>query len=728
MSPRRSTTPEPSPQKIVLDDSWEQPGEEGELSLIGSSVHSDPGEQEDEDEGAKDEEPAQEQESSWSGVPEQICSPLALPTENDSREVSYQELDMPSASMQIPEDMSNLLSMRMSPPPGGSFSLFDSSSRIMGYGNPTLRSELEPLQENSWIEQSQESLSVGNGTEDDNPTIRRRLSPMTSPPTQASTPSPEPRSPASSPSAPAASSIAQSPSLPSGPATPSPAKAPMGSIFADMSAEQAQHSWPLADVPAVDAAESEPEESAFHSIRSFSVAAARPSAPELLYSPMLPPRSPFVRASTTPKSTPGDTTEFYDAASSIISPSPCPPRPSLALTTGRPASAPLVVNGPVDLVRPAKELFDAQSAQTKALRAELELYRSLAHKLHNEVSERDGALADLQLRALEGDMLRLQLSDVQRELQRVRERSRSSSASSSSMSPSPLAARSMRAEPLAADRTTVVQAETRDLEIRLAKALADQQILAKQLGEVKVARDEVIGQLNAARNTVKDIEDRQRDKEVADQARHRTDERSSGVDEEPLERMERLQEEIRDLREIQVGYEEEIERLKEQIDMRQEESNSDEVAYLREKNEGLETKVRDLEAAEQEHEQDIARLHAEVKSARLNAEQDADLQHRVSELEAELHALREVRRGDEDEIARLSEMLEKSKGLRRSQDDLRMKVVRLEEDLERERRDLREVASQAKEERERREEAEAANVDVSLPTGSTARTDDRSAA
>ena len=84
---------------VEAEQSWEVPGEEGEVSLIGSST----GDITHMSEGEDGEEEEEEGELSipavpWSGVPEVHSSPLALPAGDGSRDISLQDLAAPNFS------------------------------------------------------------------------------------------------------------------------------------------------------------------------------------------------------------------------------------------------------------------------------------------------------------------------------------------------------------------------------------------------------------------------------------------------------------------------------------------------------------------------------------------------------------------------------------------------------------------------------------------------------
>ena len=492
MSPRRTTTPPPESPPISPrepDESWEVPGQEGEVSLVVSSTVSA---ERSRDEA--DEDNLEEEEASWSGNPEIHSSPLGLPPPelNDpSRDDDDdgQEVELPSADLQVPEDMSNLLSQKFSPPSGvDSFSVSDFSRTLFRQRTvdvlPVIQS-VSPVKRQSqvaWaVDDHDDSVrsTISNDANDSNPTIRRRLSPL-----------------------PHRHDVE--------PETPTLTSKPFTSIFADMSAEQANLSWPLTRKLSASGSEVDEDDTAFPS--------ALFAAPitELVDIP------PIVTFSSTPLKAghgeatpigPGNVTEFFDCAS----PSPSPPVPSLTSSSNSVISrtpSPFIDTAH-ELVQPTKALFDAHSAHTTALAEELTLYRGLAAKLQAEVGERDGILANLNLRVIEGEMLWVKVDELDRELKAAKLRDDDVSSKFERKSSMSLPLRTTLHTPAipqhAGDRTTMAEATNRDLEIRLAKALADQECLVSELDELRHYKDEQERQLVASRDTIKRHEDRERD-------------------------------------------------------------------------------------------------------------------------------------------------------------------------------------------------------------------------
>lgn len=646
MSPRRSTTPPlPVDAPVEVDESWEVPGQEGEVSLVGSSVGSESGglhsQHAEADAEAEEAEvhgsligENSEAEISWSGVPEVHCSPLALPAENNSREVSYQELDLPSADLHVPEDMSNLLSTRMSPTQAGiswDLSIPVPTSPLARRLSGGMASS-GPEQHTSFLSVGESSASLSLVMEDDNPTIRRRISPVTR--QNSNTVEPETPTPAPLPNLSDASTN-----------TPPPPLRPFTSIFADMSAEQAELTWPLSQH--VEGAKLEEDDTAFHSAVFTSAdgvgAGVGVGVAELADLPVAPSSTGTVQttppsnktpaqanaSSTTPRA--GDATVFFDATSSLLTP-PSPlhsalvPARQMPLPMSRSPLAP-------DLVHPTQALLTAQSAHTAALSSELALYRSLAQKLQAEVAERDAVLFDLNVRALESEMLRAQLSDLQVELAALRTGQRSMPLPSPSPSPPSMKA-TLSQHP--GDRTTVVESEKRDLEIRLAKALADGEVMGKQLGEIRGAKDDLVKQLALAKARVGEVEERERDREVA----------ATRVEEERREKVESLQEEVDELRRELQSEEEERARVQEELDtaraeiaeMADEEqrkgsraeSLQEDVESLREQLEAFEAELEQERGAREEVEREIEQERSErVKLETANREVSTPFSRRL---------------------------------------------------------------------------------------------------
>lgn len=269
------------------------------------------------------------------------------------------------------------------------------------------------------------------------------------------------------------------------PETPTPAIRPFASIFADMSAEQADLSWPLTRPTAAD--------ETFHSAILANLGDSLSSNPQ---------------AAVTPKTT-SDITQFFDCTNTFLS----PPVPSLSSSSTSLVSRTSPI--PLELPQPSKALFEAHSAHVSALVSELALYRALAEKLHLEVSERDGVLAELNVRVLEGEVWRIKVKELEAAVEAAQTNS-----GRASLSPSPVPIAQQRRRQSAedgVDRTTLIQAETRDLEIRLEKALVDQEALSTQLNEAQAEKSDQAFTLAETRKHLARAQERERDAQVRDE-------------------------------------------------------------------------------------------------------------------------------------------------------------------------------------------------------------------
>ncbi|KAI9637715.1 uncharacterized protein MKK02DRAFT_43643 [Dioszegia hungarica] len=540
MSPRRAPPVELAPPPEA-DESWERPGEEGEISLVASSVvsaeHSTVlGDEEEGDDGASLEVP-------WTGPAEVHSSPLFIPIEGCSKDISIQDIHPPEISMdrwkarmQGQEDVSNLLSTSLPGCSETSFSIGSMAGPSFLPPRPACASPLpataaaEDISSVSWMKAEQSSmLSVQE--EEDNPTIRRRLSPIPSPGQQPTSKSP-------SPTKPGLGLVVDRQRSPPHIASPRPTRQAKAftSIFADMSAEQAELSWPLSRSTSGGSKLAglvlQADETTFHSFLPSSPAPATVPLPST--SPTSePPRR--VLPGLTPKSaqTPGNDTEFFDAASSFFAGTPCPIKPLSSASTSLPSGTltslrPSAYTGGSlgrhahvslgVLANPTKNLFEAQRTHTAALSSELDMYRNLTHKLGKEVEERDKALAEMNLRLVESEMRTAEAGQSSIEVLRS---SRAAIGKRKSLSPSPtpspLAAKSVQA---AAGREAQaaraeVEGEVRDLEIRLQKALAESREMREEAERSRRQAEAWEGEKVEMLQLVSGMEDRERDMEVA---------------------------------------------------------------------------------------------------------------------------------------------------------------------------------------------------------------------
>lgn len=523
---------------------------------MASSIASGFGEDEEYDVDQSLHHELEEAEDSWNGTPFIISSPLNLP-EGDSRDISAHELNPQEIegtntgendestewNINVPDDMSNLMNEKWSPT-DPSFSISDPPPRQTP---PYMPLPTRNLGLRKFERSPSTSLTEGNST-DIMATVRKRSSP--------------PRENNSSVLA---------------PLTPTPAVKPIGSIFAEMSAEQADMSWPLlgddADSP----------------LRS-TVFAQDASVLDL------PPMSAKSDKQSTPQT--GDKTQFFDCTTSSFELSPLQSKSIVTQPTNS-----------TRLVQPTRNLFEAQNEHTKALVEEVKLYRDLASRLHAEVVERDSVLADLNGRVLDTEVLRSQVGDLRDEVEKLRASSPRSG--SREMSASPLAAKSAHVH--AGDRTTVVQAETRDLEIRLSKALADQEMLQNQMDEVRHQAHSKDQELEDTRRALSELEDRHRDHLI-----------SSRQSPPPV-----------DTREL----EEALERC---ADLEFELTRATDLAQ------DLKDQMEDMRQLKASDEEEIDRLNVAVEGSRDSKRSEDDMRLRLEEMERRVDA--EMRRREEMEI------------------------------------------------------------------------------
>ncbi|EAL19710.1 hypothetical protein CNBG3380 [Cryptococcus deneoformans B-3501A] len=669
MSPRRKE-PESEPEPAGNEESWEKPGEEGELSLVASTgsagsiiIHGD-----------EDEEDVEEEES-WNGEPQIHSSPLGLPAVpegNTSKDASYGEFELPSVEWHLPEDMSNLLSTKF--PEKDSFSVADptststassrdlfadqssfrdgltseaAASRSLKHGKVERRAEAE-----FWGVQPDESAMSELGREDSNPTIRCQL-----PPLEEQIPTIEEKS-----------ETQESPLSIAQPEPPMTAPYSTSSIFADMSAEQAELTWPLTHRPGPDSS------STFQS-------------PSRIQSPEPPEVAP-----ETPRTTAGDVTEFYDCTAMVLSPSSDSPLATCS------SSAPLTSL----LVQPTKALFEAQTAHTIALSTELELYKDLTEKLRNEVSERDEVLAKLNMRALEAEMLYSQVQDLRKALAVANAKAQQAEVQAQTAqqqtlpnldlnSPTPLMR--TRSAGLPSDRTMAAQSEARDLEIRLAKALADAAATSRQLEEVKNSRDQQALQLEEARAELRDKDDREKSRLI--KASHPEENEEDGEVEKMRKEMKELQRKVGEME----GKEEEVQALRQELEevhreleevkdqgsevqaLRTELSSAhhqlDEYELMKADVDALQKELADLRHHVQELKQVKAADEEEIETL-LDQVAKLEVESRdVEDLKYHFDQLKQVKTANEEEIENLLRQIEKLKAERRQEDEWKSKVEEL---------------------------------------------------
>ncbi|KAK8854539.1 hypothetical protein IAR55_003278 [Kwoniella newhampshirensis] len=642
MSPRRAREPTPEEEEVKgsVDDSWEVPGQEGEVSLVastGSADHTLDSHRDDDE----------EVEDSWNGEPEVHCSPLSLPSVhegNNSKDASYQDLELPSTDWHLPEDVSDLLTTKFSPQ-DPSFSITDGPSAI---ASPQ-QDQKTPSPETEFWTGGRTDLSLISDQsarlDDNDPTIRRQLSPV-----------------------PVKKSVEDSTQAVS-PVAPRPFSAT--SIFADMSAEQAELTWPLTRRPTDGDGES--------------------------------PLPSNKISSATPKSLTniGDITEFYDCTAMMLSP---------------PDSSLVVRRSPIanDLVLPTKALFEAQAAHTTALSAELQIYRSLAGKLQSEVAERDDVLAKLNMRALEAEVLQTQVHDLRQEISTIKANRQASL--SPSPSPMPRVPQRTSLPDLPSDRTMVAQSEAKELEIRLAKALSDAAAMSMQLSEARASKESQAIELESARAAIQAMEEKERDvlvkaegkddmaqilrKEV-DIAHRQLDDKDDEIhtlrtelddahrrDDKLEEAEDRAQTAERELEEVQ----QQLEEVRRQLENAH--SQEDAVHALRAELDSAHAHLDELEGQVDNHE--LEHLQSELKEANRH----------ISELEHHVNELKEVKAADEEEVERLYSELDKLKSASRKEEDWRGKLREMERRGEMEELERQELGRRWNEEKDLRKSLE----------------------
>lgn len=476
MSPRRPTVVQIPDISVEPEESWEQPGQEGEVSLVASSFASERSQEYQTDEEEEEAEP-------WAGTPQIHSSPLGLPTSlPDISTDAADQGELPSRDIVLPADMSDLMGQGFNEASGlNSFSVYESSrttsrpasqqftlSPIAGSPREETSSRSRLMEEDSVVSDRSTHLSLN----DSNPTIRLPLAPL-----------------------PSRASLA--------PQTPTPATKAFSSIFADMSAEQAELTWPLTNQASPLRSEVDTDETAFHSALFSNVQVGGPSS-------FTTEDEDDVTGNN--RTTPGNATQYFDC----VSPN-SPAESSLTISSGSllPLTpSPVSLQG--GLIHPAKALFTAHSAHTTALASELDLYRQLVATLQAEVSERDGLLVELNLKAIEGEVWRTRADELEKRVKKNRsEEGTASLARRNSLSPSPRASTMRLDHP--GDRTTAGEAAQRDLEIRLNKALADQKSLTRRLHEVEQERDQRREEVDEARASIQRLEEE--DREAAIQSR-----------------------------------------------------------------------------------------------------------------------------------------------------------------------------------------------------------------
>ena len=448
------------------------------MSLIGSSAASDRSREIDE---LDVEESIIRQSDEWDGVKTIYGSPLSDAIKDDSKDISAQDLgdaqldpttpqEMPSVDLELPEDVSNLLSVSMTGPPdvsnllsvtmGGQSDLSNSMISTSCYLS-TPRAPMRPSPLSQEISRSVES-SISYSTFLQHSSMTDVLVPQD---LNADTPISVPASFTTGISSPGSEGAAPTPV-----SSPTPGVEAYTSIFADMSAEQAIHSWPL-PVP--------------HGV------SPSPMTDRGSPSPQSTPSRPSEASANTPRSA-ADTTQFYDCTTTLYS----PPTRAQDLRA---------------LIAPTQAMFDAHNARSSALQSELDLYKALAERLQAEVSERDAALTELNIRIVETDLTEQRDSGALLRGGSKRTPSpqdRSSSRGIDSPITEAMQARSAKAQIV---RSSGDDSGLRDLEIRLQKALAENRSLQQTLSEEITARGDMEQAILDRDSSLPHLQDQQRD-------------------------------------------------------------------------------------------------------------------------------------------------------------------------------------------------------------------------
>ncbi|KAK6910947.1 hypothetical protein L486_05196 [Kwoniella mangroviensis CBS 10435] len=714
MSPRRGSA---SGEVKGADESWEIPGQEGEISLVASSIASGDRSIENHnwdeqvDEREIDESIDDVREDSWNGQPQIHCSPLALPEgdANTSKETSLIGFELPSTELQYPDDMSNLLSTRFQPE-DPSFSINDLPSSNL----PTAKDlqTLSPIKEDLTNRTEDEFWNVPTSTNvpDDrsgssehsdlrapdlsDPTIRRPITSAVNASDQTTSPTPIGRPYNTS------------------------------SIFADMSAEQAELTWPLTR-------RNEDDDQELDSNFPTPIKSSSPPSSKSLQTPKAGAGA-------------GDITQFFDTTMTMSFTSPSPEAIVLRSSSSFATQA-------QDFMVPTQKLFEAQVAHTSALTAELELYKDLAKKLQDEVVERDECLAKLNLRALEAEVLHDQVQDLQREMTSLRSESRRKSLSPSPVdSPTLLATAGLRARQGVvgmSDRTMAAQSEAKELEIRLAKTLADSEDMGRELHQVQIDKKQLKDELNVLRIQKQEMEDQERDRLVKEQghideiellrkkledAHQRIDGSTNGHDHE--EEIRQLQEELKEAHQHIVdlqSYEDEMHALKAELDsahrqLYEYESRHNDEDNIQKDREDARTRLDQVEQELEDTKRQLGDKEQEVHTLqdeldKVNGQLDnwangSMVQHeldeakeKIKELKIHVKELTENKLVDEDEIETLLNQVDKFKGYRKSEEEMKKRVNEVENRLDVEISRRKELEKRFKDEEELVRELEKEN-------------------
>lgn len=627
------------------------------MSLIASSIASERSQ-------AEWSEQSIEQES-WNGTPQVHSSPLGLPT--NLPETSTETIDqgeLPSRDMVLPADMSDLLGQRLAEPSGiNSFSMTDFSrttSRPASQQFTLSPISASPVTETLDLSQGQDSFesdrSDSRRLNDSNPTIRLPLAPL---PSRAS-PSPK---------------------------TPPAATKGFSSIFADMSAEQAELTWPLTHQASPLRSEVDADETAFHSALFSNVQIGTGTSPS---------EANGGHSAEGERLTPGNATQYFDCIS------PATPAESSMTVSGR-SLLPLTPSPSglqVGLINPAKALFTAHSAHTSALASELQLYQKLVTQLQAEVSERDGLLVELNLKAIEGEVWRTRADELEKRVKK----SRATEASSRRQSLSPTPSAHVRLDH-PGDRTTMDEAKTRDMEIRLSKAMTEHETLAQQLKEMRLERVEQSDALKAAHTAVQHAEESQRDAVI----QHQRNEAAFKVEIESLAKREKAL--LSQVQSAQIAAKEDQQKISELEKERQQ------AAPAAQHTAQLESNIRLLREDLDNANKVELELRARIDRMTTDTEEEhnllADLEAKMRSQQQTITRMKQEKSDDERELARMTADLDEALDRLNGHDQLQTNVQGLEQSLSEERKAREIMEKQIKAERRERTALETEISEVS---------------
>jgi chromosome segregation ATPase len=298
-------------------------------------------------------------------------------------------------------------------------------------------------------------------------------------------------------------------------------------------------------------------------------------------------------------------------------------------------------------------------------------------KLQGEVSERDSVLADLNLRVIEGEMTRVKLSEMEQEIRSLKSASngnedeRSSgkgdgdsfllSKMRKSLSPS-TAQKTVEM----GDRTTVAEASNRDMEIRLAKALSEQESLKTELDKEIEARTELQQELVQSRATVRRLEDAEKERGVVGQL----DRQRSRVEEELRTQLELVSKRERSLHANLAQVESQLEQAQQQSTEQQSkistlEEQARQAQQWRDEAQQASVRANELEGQVEDFESQVDEFERQLNS--VNDQRNM--------LERAVRDLRTVQQADEAELGRLASEVDSAERARESDAEANEGVV-----------------------------------------------------